>query len=64
MFPRQGVQEEKERFHCIWSCQSQISPRMMEKPKREIGKATDPKKKFLTLQEREKEAIENIVMEH
>ena len=37
---------------------------MMEKAKREMSKIVGPKKKFLTLEEREKEVIEYTAEEH
>ena len=37
---------------------------MTEKAKREFSKAVGPKKQFLTVEEREKEVVESIPVEH
>ena len=48
----------------LGAAKAQVSPGMTKKVKREMSKEIGPKKKFLTVQEREKEVIENAAVEH
>ena len=66
-------EEAPRRRHCrggknnsiaLGAEKAQVSPGMTEKAKREMSKIVGPKKKFLTLEEHEKEVIENTAEEH